>query len=298
MKKNIFLLLLFISSIIIGQVKGKITDKNGASLSFVSVYVDKTVAGTTSNDNGDYVLSLTKKGENTIVYQILGYKTLKKEVNITSFPFELNVELEEEKIELDEIYISTKDNPANTIIRNVIANKEKNTNKYSNYSAKFYSRGLMKIKDAPEKFFGQNTGDFGGGLDSTRTGIIYLSETISDISFQKKPAKFKEKIIASKVSGQDNGVSFNRAEESNINLYNNSIALFNDLISPISTNTFSYYRFSLEGVFYDKNGKLINKIKLIPKRKNDRVFNGFIYVVEDDWALYGGSCLACVSMSQ
>lgn len=292
MKKNIFLLLLFISSIIIGQVKGKITDKNGASLSFVSVYVDKTVAGTTSNDNGDYVLSLTKKGENTIVYQILGYKTLKKEVNITSFPFELNVELEEEKIELDEIYISTKDNPANTIIRNVITNKEKNTNKYSNYSAKFYSRGLMKIKDAPEKFFGQNTGDFGGGLDSTRTGIIYLSETISDISFQKKPAKFKEKIIASKVSGQDNGVSFNRAEESNINLYNNSIALFNDLISPISTNTFSYYRFSLEGVFYDKNGKLINKIKLIPKRKNDRVFNGFIYVVEDDWALYGVDVIA------
>ena len=67
MKKNIFLLLLFISSIIIGQVKGKITDKNGASLSFVSVYVDKTVAGTTSNDNGDYVLSPTKKGKNTSV---------------------------------------------------------------------------------------------------------------------------------------------------------------------------------------------------------------------------------------
>ncbi len=100
--------------------------------------MDKTVAGTTSNDNGDYVLSLTKKGKNTIVYQILGYKTLKKEVNIKSFPFELNVKLDEEKIQLDEIYISTKDNPANTIIRNVIANKEKNTNKYSNYTANFY----------------------------------------------------------------------------------------------------------------------------------------------------------------
>ena len=292
MKKYIFLLLLFISSIIIGQVKGKITDKNGEPLSFVSVYVDKTVAGTTSNDNGDYVLSLTKKGKNTIVYQILGYKTLKKEVNIKSFPFELNVKLDEEKIQLDEIYISTKDNPANTIIRNVIANKEKNTNKYSNYTAKFYSRGLMKIKNAPEKFFGQTTGDFGGGLDSTRTGIIYLSETISDISFQKKPANFNEKIIASKVSGQDNGVSFNRAEESNINLYDNSITLFNDLISPISTNAFNYYRFKLEGVFYDKNARLINKIKLIPKRKNDRVFNGFIYVVEDDWALYGVDVIA------
>ena len=61
----------------------------------------------------------------------------------------------------------------------------------------------------------------------------------------------------------------------------------NDLISPISTNAFSYYKFKLEGTFYDKNGKLINKIKLLPKRKNDRVFNGSLYIVEDDWAIYG-----------
>ena len=59
------------------------------------------------------------------------------------------------------------------------------------------------------------------------------------------------------------------------------------IVSPISSNAFGYYRFKLEGTFYDKNGKLINKIKVIPKRKNDRVFKGYIYIVEDDWALYG-----------
>ena len=287
MKKITFLLLLFISSTTIAQVKGKITDKEGEPLSFVSVYLDKTVTGTTSNDNGDYFLELNKKGLHTIVFQFLGFKTLKKEINIISFPFELNVVLEEENIKLDEITISTKDNPANRIIRNVIANKDKNTDKFSNYTAKFYSRGLTRIKDAPESFLGRSTGDFGGGLDSTRTGIIYLSETFSNISFQKKPKKFKEKIVASKVSGEDNGVSFNRAEDSNLDLYENSLAVFNDIISPISTNAFSYYKYKLVGTFDDQNGKLINKIKLTPKRKNDRVFDGFIYVVEDDWALYG-----------
>jgi hypothetical protein len=287
MKKITFLLLLFISSSTIAQVKGKITDKEGEPLSFVSVYLDKTVTGTTSNDNGDYFLELNKKGLHTIVFQFLGFKTLKKEINIISFPFELNVALEEENIKLDEITISTKDNPANRIIRNVIANKDKNTDKFSNYTAKFYSRGLTRIKDAPESFLGRSTGDFGGGLDSTRTGIIYLSETFSNISFQKKPKKFKEKIVASKVSGEDNGVSFNRAEDSNLDLYENSLAVFNDIISPISTNAFSYYKYKLVGTFDDQNGKLINKIKLTPKRKNDRVFDGFIYVVEDDWALYG-----------
>lgn len=292
MKKITFLLLLFISSKSIAQVKGKITDIKNEPLSFVSVYLDKTVTGTTSNDNGDYVLDINKKGKNTIVFQFLGYKTIKKEVEITSFPFELNIKLEEENIKLDEISISTKDNPANRIIRNVIANKDKNTDKYSNYTAKFYSRGLTRIKDAPEKFLGIKMGDFGGGLDSTRSGIIYLSETFSNISFQKKPKNFKEIISASKVSGQDAGVSFNRAEESNIDLYENSIEVFNDLVSPISTNAFSYYKYKLEGTFYDKDGKLINKIKLIPKRKNGRVFQGFIYIVEDDWAVYGSDLSA------
>ncbi len=287
MKRIIFICLFFISIKQIAQVKGVIKDAKGEPLSFVSVYLDKTVTGTTSNDSGEYILELSKKRRYTIVFQFLGYKTLKKQIEIVSFPYNLDVVLEEESVALNEISISTGENPANAIIRNTIANKDKNTDKYANYTAKFYSRGLTRIKDAPEKFFGQGLGDFGGGLDSTRSGIIYLSETFSNISFQKDPRKFKEKIVASKVSGEDNGVSFNRAEDSNINLYENSITVFNDLVSPISTNAFSYYKFKLEGSFYDSNGKLINKIKIIPKRKNDRVFEGSIYIVEDDWALYG-----------
>ncbi|MFY9243401.1 MAG: DUF5686 and carboxypeptidase regulatory-like domain-containing protein [Polaribacter sp.] len=287
MKKITFLILLFISSISIAQIKGVITDVNKEPLSFVSIYLDKTVTGTTSNDNGEYVLDITKKGNYTIVYQFLGYKTEKKDITINTFPFELNIVLEEESVVLSEILISSEDNPANKIIRNVIDNREKNTDKYANYTSKFYSRGLYRIKDAPEKFLGQTMGDFGGGLDSTRSGIIYLSETVSEIKFQKKPKRFKENIIASKVSGRDNGVSFNRAEDANINFYDNSVEFGNFLISPISTNAFTYYRYKLEGTFYDKNGRLINKINVLPKRKNDRVFEGALYIVEDDWALYG-----------
>lgn len=269
------------------QITGRITDTKQNPLSFVSVYLDKTVAGTISNDNGNYELNIKKTGDYSVVFQFLGYKTIKKSVSIASFPFQLNVILEDEKIILDEISISTKDNPANKIIRSVINNKDKNTDKLANYTASFYSRGLSKIKDAPDKILGQGLGDFGGGLDSTRSGIIYLSETISEIAYQKRPKKFKEKITASKRSGKDNGVSFNRAEDANFNFYDNNIQFATDLVSPISSNAFVYYRFKLEGTFYDKNGKLINKIKVIPKRKNDRVFNGYIYIVEDDWALYG-----------
>ena len=61
----------------LGELKGNITDKKGEPLSFVSIYLDKTVTGTTSNDNGEYVLNINKKGNYTIIFQFLGYKTLK-----------------------------------------------------------------------------------------------------------------------------------------------------------------------------------------------------------------------------
>ena len=288
MKKITLVVLLLHSFSSFSQIKGKVTDSDKNPISFVSIYPDKTITGTTSNDAGNYELNIKTPGNYTIVFQFLGYKTFKKIVSITDFPFQLNVVMDDEKVVLDEISINNGENPANKIIRKAIDNKSNNTDKFKEFTSSFYSRGLFKVKNAPEKILGQSLGDLGGGLDSTRTGIIYLSETVSEITFQKKPAEFKEKIIASKVSGSDNGISFNRAEEANFDFYSNAVLIAeNNLVSPISDNAFRYYRYELEGSFYDKNGRLINKIKVNPKRSRDRVFSGFIYIVEEDWAIYG-----------
>jgi len=171
------------------------------------------------------------------------------------------------------------------IIRNTIAKRKQFLEKINAFKADFYSRGLIRIKDAPKKILGQELGDLGGGLDSTRSGIIYLSETISKIEYQS-PDKLKEKIIASKVSGDNNGFSFNNASDVDYNFYNNTVELGNQIVSPIADFAFNYYRYKLEGVFYDEKGNLINKIKVIPRRKNDRIFSGSIYIVEDQWAIY------------
>ena len=293
MKKIILLILLSLSFSTFSQIKGKITDSNKNPISFVSIYLDKTTTGTTSNDEGNYELNIKTLGDYTVIFQFLGYKTIKKMVSISEFPFQLDVVMNDEKVVLDEISINTGENPANKIIKKAIENKNINTDKFKKYTLDFYSRGLFKVKNAPEKILGKSLGDLGGGLDSTRTGIIYLSETVSEITFQKKPSKFKEKIIASKVSGSDNGISFNRAEEVNFDFYRNTVLIAdNNLVSPIADRAFSFYTYKLEGSFYDKNEKLISKIKVMPKQTGDRVFKGFIYIVEDEWAIYGVDLIA------
>ncbi|RKS50741.1 carboxypeptidase-like protein [Gillisia mitskevichiae] len=280
------LLFLLISQFTFSQVTGTVRDNNNLPLPYVNIYTEDGTQGTTTNEEGNFELRLTKTGEYELVFQFLGYQTFKKKIVVEKFPFQLDVQLTSETTNLDEVTINSKDNPADRIIRNAIASRKENLAKLEQYTANYYSRGLWRIKNAPEKILGQELGDLGGGLDSTRSGIIYLSETISEITF-RAPDDFKEKIIASKVSGNDNGFSLNSAEESDFSFYNNTINLNTEIVSPIADYAFNYYNYKLEGVFYDNEGHLINKILATPKRPKDRVFNGFIYIVEDTWQIFG-----------
>ncbi len=275
----------FVTLVSLSQIKGTVTDDKNTPLPSVNIFIENTFTGTTTNDEGDYVLNISTIGSYVIVYQYLGYKTLKKSITVDQFPFVMNVQLIEEEISLTEVVVNSDVNPADKIMRKAIDSRKDNLEKINAYKADFYSRGLIRIKNAPEKIMGQDLGDLGGGLDSTRSGIIYLSETISKIEFLR-PDKLKEKISASKVAGNDNGFSFNTAVDVDYNFYENTIELGNQLISPIANNAFTYYRFKLDGIFYDDKGNLINKIKVTPKRNNDPAFEGYIYIVEDQWNIY------------
>ncbi|OIQ29024.1 MAG: hypothetical protein BM564_07365 [Bacteroidetes bacterium MedPE-SWsnd-G2] len=286
MKHFASLLFLFFTVITANaQLTGKVTDTNNTPLAFVNIFVENTFTGTTSNENGLYELNLETPKTYTIVFQYLGFKTVKKELVIDHFPFQFDMVLTEEEVALNEVVINSEENPAHSIVRNAIKKRKDNLKKIDDYTADFYCRGLIKIKDAPEKLLGQDVGDLGGGLDSTRTGVIYLSETISKIEFLR-PDNLKETIIASKVSGNDNGFSFNNAGDNEFNFYKNTVEIGNALISPIADYAFNYYKYNLDGVFYDDKGHLINKIKVTPKRVKDHVFSGYIYIVEDQWSIY------------
>ncbi len=267
------------------QVKGKVTDQTGMPLPVVSILVENTYNGTSSNEQGQYELNIKTPGKYTLVYQYLGFKTKKITINIEKFPFLQNVQLIEENLSLSEVVINTKENPANSVIKKAIAAKKVNSDRTGRFKSDFYSRGMYKIKDLPKKIFGQEIGDLDGMVDSTGTGIIYLSETVSKIIFEK-PNNLKERIIASKISGNDKGYSYNTARATTYDFYNNTLKFGINLISPIADNAFNYYKFKLEGTFMDESNQMINKIKVIAKRDNEPVFEGYIYIVEDTWAIY------------
>lgn len=288
MKNFTILAFLFFSISNFAQIKGTINDEKGNPLPFVSVFEENTYSSTTSNELGKYQLSVKEPGKNKIIFQYLGFKTQKISIPSDSKTMTLDVKMLEESFALNEVVIDPKNNPAIAIIKSTIANKKDNSKKTARYTADFYSKGMFKVKDLPKKILGKKVdlgADMASNLDSTGTGILYLSETISKIIFEK-PDKLKEKIIASKISGNNKGYSYNTASLSTYDFYDNTLDFDVKLISPIADNAFSYYKYKLEGSFYDDNNQQIYKIKVIPKRDKEPVFEGYIYIVDDSFAIY------------
>lgn len=285
MKPQTSILLFLFSCFSFAQIKGKVTDSNGNALPYASVTIEKTYVGTSTNENGEYELNIKKPGKYTLVFKILGYKTKTITQEINTFPVVINVTLPDEQYSIEEVVVKSGENPANGIIRNAIANRKKNTEKTDKYEADFYSRGIFRVKDVPKKFMGIEIGDLDGNVDSTGAGIIYQSETVSKIKFEK-PNKLKEEIIASKVAGNDNGFSFNTALNTNYDLYQNTVDFNIPMISPIASNAFTYYKYKIEDSFTDSYNNYVYKIKVTPKRDKEPVFEGYIYLVDDTYAIY------------
>ena len=289
MKFNIisifFLLFLYQNTAEAIVITGKITDSKNEALSFVTIYVKNTTIGTTSNAAGNYTLDLPK-GDYDLVFQYVGYKSKVEHISLQNKALHLDVVLQAEELLLSEVTIKANaEDPAYRIIRNAIKQRKSRLKAVQNSECDVYIKGNQKIKNAPEKIMGRDLGDLGGGLDSTRTGIVYLSESVSKLYFEQ-PERFKEIMTSSKVAGNDNGFSFNQAQAMNFNFYQNELDFQKKLVSPIADDALAYYKYELINSFRDKDNRLISKIKVNPKNEYGPIFGGFIYIIEDEWAIY------------
>lgn len=289
MKLNIKLFLtitfLSIASLVnASQLSGVITDNKNQPLPFTSVFIKGTTRGTSANAEGKYQLDL-QPGNYTIVFKLIGYKQIEKQVVVTATAYDLNVIMEQEHYELKEATVKANEDPAYEIIRQAIKKRKFYLNQVNEYSANIYIKGWQRITKHPKKIFGQEV-DLGEVID-TSSGIVYLSESVSQFNY-RKPNQVKEIMTSSKVSGQNNSFSFNRANFFQLSFYENLLDI--DLcprgaVSPIANNALFFYNYRLIGSFFE-NGEWVNKIQVMPKRKFDPCFSGFIYIQDKSWRIH------------
>lgn len=281
MKSIAYVIFFFPSILTIAQsgIKGTTKSESGEVLPFSTVYIKGTTNGTTSNSEGEFFLRIPE-GSHTIVAQHVGYRVEEKPVTINSDQtIRLDFALKEQALQLKEVVVTAGDeDPAERVIRETIKKRKFYENEVSAFKTDAYLKGLFRLDKKPDKILGQKV--------TIDTGILYLSESVSEFSFEL-PDKVSERMISSKVSGNEQGFSFNRASDFNINAYNKFIDLDmeREYVSPIAPNAFLFYDYEWLG-FFEENGRLINKIKVVPKRATDPVFEGVVYIVEDEWRFH------------
>ncbi|MEQ8905697.1 DUF5686 and carboxypeptidase regulatory-like domain-containing protein [Ekhidna sp.] len=281
MKIITYTLITFLSFSLIGQtgIKGSTVSTSGEILPFSTVYIKGTTNGTTSNSEGKFFLK-TSGGTHTIVAQHVGYKVFEKQITINEGQtIRFDFKMEEQALQLREVVVTAgDDDPADRVIREAIKMRKFYEKEVSAFKTDAYLKGLFQLDKRPEKIFGQKV--------TIDTGILYLSESVSKFSFEL-PDKVSERMISSKISGNEQGFSYNKASDFNINAYEKFIDLNQEreYVSPIAPNAFLFYDFEWLG-FFEENGKFINKIKVKPKRSTDPVFEGIVYIVEDEWRFH------------
>lgn len=287
-----FFKILFFFAVVIGHAQsytlsGKLTDSKGAALPFASVIIKGTTIGTNSNADGLFTLRLNK-GSYEIIFQSIGYKKVIKTVEMNS-DLTLNIVLPADNYELKEVQIKAGEDPAYEVIRQAIKKRKFYLNQINSYTCRAYIKGLQRLNEIPKNLgkllkitMGENP------IDSSMLGVIYLSESESKYHY-RKPSDEKEIMYSSKVSGDNKAFSFNQLSDMKFNFYENLVSIdgLSDrpFISPINENAFLSYRYKLLGTMFE-DGKMINKIEVIPKRKTDPCFHGVIYIVENTWRIH------------
>lgn len=269
-------------------VSGKISDERHQGLPFSSVMVKGTTHGTNANADGFYTIKL-QAGTYELVYQYVGYKK-KIETVVVKDNITKNVSLSSESYELKEVVIKDGEDPAYAVIRQAIKKRKHYLNEVNAFTCKAYIKGLQRLVNFPKKMAKliNTINTSGEKLDSTLLGVVYLSESETKYHF-RKPSDEKEIMFSSKVSGDNKAFSFNQVSDMKFNVYENLITLdgLSDrpFISPISENALFSYRYKLLGTTFE-DGKMLNKIEIIPKRKTDPCFRGIIYIQENTWRVH------------
>lgn len=223
--------------------------------------------------------------------------------NITEIPFiqvkdsaflTVYIEVEASKTEA---VVKVKYNRALWFWRKIIAAKPKNNRTaYDNYGYEVYNKlelDLNKVnREKLEKNIVLKPLNFAFEFTDTTSEKdpflpVYLTETISDYYYQKKPYRTREVIKATNASGFTNESWMKQlgATYQNINVYDNQVPVLDkSFISPFSENGDSYYNFKLLDTQYLSNRRLVH-FQFKPKRVGENTFEGDCWVHDSTFAI-------------
>lgn len=284
--RNIFppiAFLLLMGQILYGQntLKGKIIDSETKEpLAFATVVINgDSRRGVSSDIEGLFSYKSTSP-ISTISCSYMGYENFSTAVSKGTT--EIVIALVRSKFDLTEVVIESGENPANAIMRKVIANKEINNPenissfKYRSYNKLIYDYRSESADKKDSIFMRQKL----------KGSHFFMMESVTNRKFIK-PDISEEVVIATKVSGFKNPTFASLATDFQpFSFYKDNIKLFNiNYLNPISKGSLKKYKFRIEDTLYQqKDTVYILSFKPLPNKNFDGL-KGFLYINTNKYAV-------------
>lgn len=274
----LLIILIFPNSLLAQSLLGKITDESNNPIPYASVFIKEAKQGTTSNTDGVFLINLPK-GSYSIIFRCLGYETAEKKIEVKPGQNTLSVTLNVKPYQIAPVTIGSKnEDPAYSIVRKAIGMAPYYQNQIKEFNAEVYLKGTLKIK----KLSWLIKKAMGNDADAPKEGQLYLQESVNSIHFTA-PEKYEQKVkmIRSNFPG-DNGGSSDVMRFTNASFYQPKIG---DIILPLAPYALNHYNYKYDG-FSIQEDRVINRIKVIPKRKSKQLVSGYIYIADDYYNLH------------
>lgn len=275
--------LLFVILISCGQpllaqgIRGEIQDQQGDPVPYAAIYIKELTRGTTCNALGAFSLPLPP-GQYTIFFRSLGYTEVSRTVTVGNDYIELQIELPPQTYMIPEVRISaTGEDPAYWIMRKAIGLANYHLHEVASYNAEIYIKGTAYFENIPRAIARRiEVGEL-----RVKEDQVYMLESLNQVHYIA-PDRYEMKVIASQNTLPGYTRNVNPMDYINASLYQEQIQTF---VSPFARNAFFYYNFRFEGTFMEGT-HVINKIRVIPKRKSQQLCSGTLYIVENLWCLH------------
>lgn len=273
----VFVCLFTIEPAISQGIKGKVVDADGQPVAYASIFIRELTRGTTTNSLGLFSLPLPP-GEYNIFFRSLGYTEVFRKVTVGDEMTDLQVMMPPQTYMIPEVRVSASgEDPAYRVMRKAIGLANYHLNQVSTYEAEIYIKGTAYFHKLPRAIAKRiEVGDV-----KVEEDRAYMLESLNEVTY-RAPDKYDMRIIASQNTIPGYVENVNPMDYINASLYQPQIESF---VSPLARNAFFYYDFSFEGSFLQGN-HMIDKIRVVPKRKSQQLCSGFLYIVEDLWCLH------------
>jgi hypothetical protein len=269
-------------------IKGVVIDEETSeTLPIVNVAINgNAFRGAHTDPRGQFNIEI-EKDDKYLVFTYVGFKTKKVEIkkSMINSKEDLEIVLSPDNLEIEEVVISAKWNPAYVIMKRVLKNSKRHNPDYiGKYKTKLYNKIKIKLdtdsSTVDESFFS-------GFYKAFDDYYMYVSETVSDRYYQ--PLKDVKNIIyANKVAGYElPQFNFNFDALQPFHFYDDFIQLYNKkYLNPASEGAEDGYYFSIKDTVNMPDGRASYKISFFPEKfVNFNALEGTLYIDTLDYAI-------------